>query len=194
LDRTGYRKKIVQERKAAASQPKPMPPAGLDTGLISDFEDNSRNSRFGSGWQDSTDSVMGGKSTVELKIVSGGAKNSQYCLALSGEVVTGAAFAWSGTILFPAGQLFAPADLSGEKNITFWARGDGQTYLICFYSKKTGFVPASQSFTCGTEWQQFTFAFSTFPNMDSTQVTAIAFVAGPNPGRFSFQLDNIELQ
>jgi imidazolonepropionase-like amidohydrolase len=194
LDRSGYREKIAQENKTAPNQPKPMPPAGLDAGLISDFEDGTRSSRFGSGWQDSTDAVMGGKSTVELKIVAGGAKSSQYCLVLSGEVVAGAAFAWSGTILFPAGQLFAPADLSGNKNITFWAKGDGQTYQICFYSQKTGFTPACQSFTCGTDWQQFTFVFSDFPNIDSTQVTAIAFVAGPNPGRFSFQLDNIELQ
>jgi imidazolonepropionase-like amidohydrolase len=194
LDRTSYREKIVQEKKAAASQPKPLPPAGLAAGLISDFEDGTRSSRFGSGWQDSTDAIMGGKSTVELKIVAGGANNSQYCLALSGEVVAGAAFAWSGTILFPAGQPFAPADLSGKKGITFWTRGDGQTYQICFYSQKTGFVPAFQSFSCGSEWQQFTFAFSAFPSLDPTQVTAIAFVAGPNPGRFSFQLDNIELQ
>lgn len=194
LDRTSYCEKIAQKKKAAASQPKPMPPAGLAAGLISDFEDGTRSSRFGSSWQDSTDAIMGGKSTVELKIVAGGAKSSRYCLALSGEVVAGAAFVWSGTIMFPANKPLAPADLSGKKAITFWARGDGQTYEILFYSQKTGFIPASQSFTCSAEWQPFTFAFSTFPNIDSAQITAIAFSAGPQPGRFSFQLDNIELQ
>lgn len=194
LDRTSYRERIAQERKAAASQPKPLPPAGLDAGLISDFEDGTSSSRFGSGWQESTDAIMGGKSTVELKIIPGGANNSQYCLALSGEVVAGTAFSWSGTIWFPASEPFAPADLSREKRITFWARGDGQTYQILFYSKETGFMPAFQSFTCGAEWQQFTFAFSAFPNMDSTQVTAIAFIAGSKPGRFSFSLDEIELK
>jgi imidazolonepropionase-like amidohydrolase len=194
LDRTSYREKIAQEKKAAANQPKPMPPAGLGTGLISDFEDGTRSSRFGSGWQDSTDAIMGGKSTIELTIAAGGANSSQYCLALSGEVVAGAAYVWSGTIMFPAEKPFAPADLSGEKGITFWAKGDGQTYQILFYSKKTGFIPASQSFTCGAEWQQFNFAFSVFPNIDSTQITAIAITAGPKPGRFSFRLDNIELQ
>jgi hypothetical protein len=192
LDRTGYRERIAQETKAVDNQSKP--PAGLEAGLISDFEDNSPNSRFGSGWQISTDSIMGGKSTVELKIVAGGANSSQHCLALTGEVVAGAAFTWSGTILFPADQPFAPADLSGKKSITFWARGDGQIYEICFYSQKTGFIPSCQSFTCGTEWQQFTFAFSVFSNMDSSQVTAIAIVAGPKPGRFSFRLDDIELK
>jgi len=194
LDRTSYREGIAQEKIAAASQPKPLPPAGLDAGLISDFEDSTRGSRLGSGWQETTDAIMGGKSTVELKIAAGGANNSRYCLALSGEVVAGVAFAWSGTIMFPASIPFAPADLSGKKGITFWAKGDGQTYQILFYSKETGYMPSYQSFTCGAEWQQFTFAFSDFPNMDSTQVTAIVFSAGPKPGRFSFSLDQIELK
>ena len=162
-----------------------MPPAGLGTGLISDFEEGAPSSRFGSGWQPSTDSIMGGKSTVDLTIASGGANDSRYCLALSGEVVAGAAFAWSGTIMFPAEKPFAAVDLSEKKGIAFWAKGDGQTYQILFYTKKTGFIPTSQSFTCGAGWQQFNFAFSTFGNIDSTQITAIAFAAGPKPGRFS---------
>ncbi|MCX6831792.1 MAG: CIA30 family protein, partial [candidate division Zixibacteria bacterium] len=193
LDRTSYREKIAQERIATASQPKPLPPSGLDAGLISDFEDSTSSSRFGLGWQESTDAIMGGKSTVELKIVTGGADNSRYCLALSGEVVAGVAYAWSGAIMFPASKPFAPADLSGKKRITFWAKGDGQTYEVLFYSQNTGYIPSIQSFTCGAKWQQFTFAFSAFPNMDSTQVTAIAFCAGPKPGRFRFSLDEIEL-
>ncbi|MCX6558250.1 MAG: CIA30 family protein, partial [Candidatus Aminicenantes bacterium] len=194
LDRTSYCEKIVQEKKVVANQPKPMPPAGLGTGLISDFEEGARSSRFGSGWQPSTDSIMGGKSTVDLTIAAGGANNSRYCLALAGEVVAGAAFAWSGTIMFPAEKPFAAVDLSEKKSIAFWAKGDGQTYQILFYTKKTGFIPIAKSFTCTAEWQPFTFAFSAFSNFDSAQVTAIAFTAGPKPGRFSLQLDTIELQ
>jgi imidazolonepropionase-like amidohydrolase len=194
LDRASYRERIAQEGKATASQPKPLPPDGLDAGLISDFEDGTRSSRFGSGWQETTDAIMGGKSTVELKIAPGGANSSQYCMTLSGEVFAGVAFPWSGTIMFPANKPFEPADLSKKNGITFWARGDGQTYQILFYSKETGFMPAFQSFTCGAEWQQFSFAFSAFPNMDFTQITAIAFSAGPKPGRFSFSLDEIELK
>ncbi len=89
-----------------------MPPAGFAVGMISDFADGTLNSRFGSGWKESTDAIMGGKSTVKATIAAGGADNSQHCLALSGEVVTGVAFAWSGIIMFPAGEPFAPADLS----------------------------------------------------------------------------------
>jgi len=194
LDHTSYRDKIAIEEMAAMSQLKPMPPTGLDAGVMSDFEDSTRNCSFGMGWVESTDAIMGGKSTVELKVEAGGANNSRYCLALSGEVVAGAAFAWSGTIMFPASEPFAPADLSGKKKITFWAKGDGQTYQILFYSKETGYIPSFQTFTCGAEWQQFSFAFSDFPNIDSTQITAIGFCAGPKPGRFTFSLDEIELK
>jgi len=194
VDRASFRDKIAQERKAAAGQPKSKPPAGLEGGLISDFEDGTRSSRFGSAWQESTDTIMGGKSTVELTIVAGGANNSRYCLGLSGEVVAGAAFAWSGTIFFPAGQPFAPADLSAKKRISFWARGDGQTYQILFYSQKTGFMPVSRSFSCGPDWKQVTLPFSDFSGLDSAQITAICFVAGSKPGRFSFQVDDIEIK
>jgi imidazolonepropionase-like amidohydrolase len=194
LNRAGYSEKIAREKQVAASQPGPMPPPGLNAGTISDFEDSTLSSRFGSGWLESTDAMMGGKSTVELKIVAGGANNSHYCLALSGEVVTGAAYAWSGVIMFPAGKPFAPADLSGKNRITFWAKGDGQTYQVLFYSEETGFMPTIQSFTCAAEWRQFSFAFSDFSNVDSTRITAIGFTAGSKPGRFSFSLDEIELK
>ncbi len=55
-------------------------------------------------------------------------------------------------------------------------------------------MPTSQSFTCEAEWRQFSFAFSDFSNLDSTQITAIGFAAGPTPGSFSFSLDGIELK
>lgn len=194
LDRALYQEKIALEKAAAASQPRPMPPSELAAGLVSDFEDGTPGSRFGSGWLDSTDSIMGGKSTVKLKAAAAGANSSRYCLDLVGEVVAGAAFTWSGTILFPAGEPFAPADLSAKKMITFWARGDGQAYQVLFYSEKTGFIPVAQSFVAGSEWKEFHLAFSDFSGIDSTRITAIAFTAGPRPGPYHFQLDDIELQ
>ncbi|MGD1048129.1 MAG: CIA30 family protein, partial [Candidatus Krumholzibacteriaceae bacterium] len=194
LDRAGYRDTIAQGKKPAATQPAPAFLADLAVGMLSDFEDGTPGSRFGSGWIQSTDAMMGGKSTVEMKIAAGGANGSQHCLALSGEVAGGLAYAWSGTIMFPASKPFEPADLSKAERITFWAKGDGQTYRILLYSKETGYMPATQSFTCGAEWREVSFAFKDFPNLDSTQITAIGFTAGPKPGPFSFSLDGIELK
>ncbi|MBN2344796.1 MAG: CIA30 family protein, partial [Candidatus Aminicenantes bacterium] len=145
LDGTEWRDAITREKAAVASQPPPAPPPGLDSGLISDFEDGSFACRLGMPWQESTDSVMGGKSTVQLKIAAEGAQGSRHSLSLSGEVAAGGAIAWSGAVWFPAGKPFAPADLSAKKAILFRAKGDGQTYQVLFYSRKTGFMPAWQS-------------------------------------------------
>ena len=194
LYRADYREKIAEEKKAAASEPSPAAPIVSIVGMLSDFENGTLASRFGSGWMESTDSYMGGKSTVALRIAAGGANGSQHCLALSGEVAAGPAYAWSGVIMFPAGKPFAPVDLSSGQRITFWAKGDGQIYEILFYSKETGYMPVSESFTCGAEWSEFTFAFSDFSNLDSTQITAIGFTAGPKPSPFSFSLDEVELK
>jgi hypothetical protein len=194
LDRAGYLEKVAEEKKAAAREPVPLPITASTLGMLSDFEDGKLGTRFGSGWMESTDSYMGGKSTVKLEIATGGTNGSQHCLTLSGEVVAGAAYAWSGIMMFPAAKPFAPADLSSAKRITFWAKGDGQTYQILFYSKETGYMPMMQSFTCGAEWREFSFAFSDFQNLDSSQITAIGFTAGPKPGPFSFSLDEIELE
>jgi hypothetical protein len=194
LDRAGYLEKIAEGREAAADQYGAIPLAAMEPGMISDFENGTPGSRFGSGWLESTDAVMGGKSTVEVKIAAGGADRSQHCLTMSGEVVAGVAFAWSGIIMFPAGKPFAPADLSRGKGITFWARGDGQTYQILLYTKKTGYMPSFKSFVCGAEWRQFSFAFGDFPNLDSAEITAIGLTAGPKPSSFNFSLDDIELE
>ena len=194
LDRTSYRETIAQEKKPAASQPAPAFLSELAVGMLSDFEDGTPGSRFGSGWIPSTDAMMGGKSTVEVKIAAGGANSSHHCLALSGEVAAGLAYAWSGTIMFPAGKPFEATDLSKAERISFWAKGDGQTYRILLYSKETGYMPTTQSFTCGAEWREVSFAFKDFPKLNSTQITAIGFTAGPKPGPFSFSLDDIELK
>jgi imidazolonepropionase-like amidohydrolase len=194
LDRAAYREKIAEDNKAAAKEPEAIPLAASAVGMISDFEDSTLAGRIGSGWIASTDAMMGGKSTVALEIAPGGANGSRRSLALSGEVAAGPAYAWSGIIMFPAGKPFAPADLSSATSMTFWAKGDGQTYQILFYSKETGYMPLHASFICGPEWRRFSFALADFPNLDTAQITAVGFTAGPKPGPFSFSLDEIALE
>src|SRR6185436_4105144 len=75
----------------AASSASALPlPAG---GLISDFEDGTTATRFGSGWTDSTDALRGGASIVHKEVVDGGAE-SGHALEISGEVKTGFPFPW----------------------------------------------------------------------------------------------------
>ena len=193
-DRSSYAAEIEKQRAAANLKTGTPPPPGSESGLISDFEDGKTTAKFGAGWSVSTDSIVGGKSSAEMKAVAGGANDSKYSLEISGEIAGGLPFAWAGALFSPAEQIFAPANLAAKKNISFSAKGDGQTYRIMVFTQSGGRVPAQQTFVAGKDWKEYTFAFSAFNGTDGHDVTAILFVGGPAGGKFDFQVDDIRLK
>jgi len=193
-DREWYRAEIAKQ-KEATEKPKSAPaPSGSELGVISDFESGKPETNFGSGWSVSTDSIAGGKSTGSMNVVEGGANSSKHALDVSGEIDGGLPFAWAGIMFSPGPQPFAPANLSGNKTLTFWAKGDGKTYRAMLITQSGGRIPAQQTFIVGPEWKQFTFPLSAFNGSDGHDVNAILFVGGPQGGTFEFQVDEIRLQ
>ena len=69
-DRASYRAAIEKTKQDATKAAQAPPPPGSDTGLISDFDNGTPDTKFGSGWMISTDSIMGGKSAAEMKVVA----------------------------------------------------------------------------------------------------------------------------
>jgi len=171
----------------------PTGPGAL-SGVISDFEDGQPSSRFGSGWTVSTDQFIQGKSSAQIKVVDGGADGSQKSLEVTGEIVPVSERAWAGAMFFPGAEPFAVADLSERKSISFWAKGDGKTYRIMFFTQGGGRMPGAQTFTAGPEWKKISFPFSAFDGTDGHDVRGIMFVGGPAAGKFDFQIDQVELQ
>jgi len=167
--------------------------------LISDFDDvepgGQPRARFGAGWMVSTDAMLGGKSTAEMSVVAGGAAGSKGALLIRGEIVAAAANPWAGAMFSPGPQPFAPADLSfpkgPQKEISFWAKGDGKTYRIMMFSQSRGTIPALQDFVAGDEWKQYTFPLSSFSGIDGRGIEGILFSAGGDPGKFSFAIDDV---
>jgi hypothetical protein len=88
----------------------------------------------------------------------------------------------------------AAANLSSQKAIQFWAKGDGQTYQIMFFATRLGYSPATQTFVASPEWKQFTLPFASFGGLDGSDIMGIAWTAGPQTGPFVFELDNVRLQ
>jgi imidazolonepropionase-like amidohydrolase len=200
LDREAYLSRLAQARAAiddaagkTARAAAPSPP-GIAAGLISDFEDSRLATRFGAGWAVSTDRILGGKSTSALQAVRQGAAGSKGSLLVTGEVMNGPPFAWAGVMFSPGDRPMAPADVSSKKALSFFAKGDGQTYQVLLFSEGHGYKPARQAFTAGSHWQELTFPFSAFEGMDGHDLTGIAFVGGPRPGKIRFQLDDVRLQ
>lgn len=190
-DREAYLSAIAAARAQAARLREAPAPAGSESGLVSDFEQGRLESKFGAGWEVSTDSVADGKSTGEIKLAPEGAASSRGSLMVSGEVNAGFQVPWSGAAFFPGPAPFEPANLSSKKEISFWAKGDGKTYRVMVFSRGRGFMPASQNFVAGPEWKQYRFPLSSFNGLDGHDLTGIIFAGGPAQGKFAFQIDDL---
>lgn len=192
-DRASYRAAIAkarQESRAAA----PAAPPDSSMGLISDFDDGSANAKFGTAWAISTDSIAGGKSTGDMKVVDGGANGDKHALDVSGLIDGGLPYAWAGVMWSPGAQPFVPVNLSAKKSISFFTKGDGQTYRVLVFTASGGRIPAQQTFAAGAEWKKITIPFSAFNGSDGHDLSALLFVGGPGTGKFDFQVDEIRLE
>jgi imidazolonepropionase-like amidohydrolase len=195
MDRAAWKTSVAKQFEEQANTKSAPPPAGLQSGLVSDFEqEGPPQARFGAGWSESTDQIAGGKSVAKMVVAPGGPEGSKSALRVSGEVLQGFAFPWSGAMFSPGATPMAPANLSSKKAIQFWTKGDGQTYQVMLFATRLGFRPATQTFVAGPEWKQFTLTFAGFGGLDGSDIMGIAWTAGPKTGPFAFELDNVRLQ
>jgi imidazolonepropionase-like amidohydrolase len=192
-DRATYRAALEKEKAPAAGQQAPAP-AGSESGLISDFEDGTSKSIFGAGWSISTDTIAGGQSAADMKVVDGGANGSKHSLQISGTVSNAFPYPWAGVMFSPGAAPFAPANLSSKKAIHFWARGDARTYRVMVFTASGGRIPAMESFSVSADWKEFTIPFSDFNGTDGHDLMAILFTSSTAVGTFSFQIDDVRLE
>ncbi|MEW5900857.1 MAG: CIA30 family protein, partial [Acidobacteriota bacterium] len=192
MDREKYLEEAKKDRDAASlPAPAPAPECG-ELGLISDFEGEKIDAKFGAGWIISTDAMRGGKSTAEMKLVAGGAQGSRKSLLITGTIVAETVLNWAGALFSPGKTMMAPADLSSKKSISFWARGDGRRYAVMIFTRSLGFVPSIQSFTAGPEWEEFIFTFDSF-RLKGDDIMSIFIGASGEKGEFALQIDNVSL-
>ena len=169
-------------------------PLSSDSDIISDFDEGKITAKSGFGWTISTDSIMGGQSTADMKVIAGGAKGTKGALQVTGKISDALQQPWAGAMYSPGPQPFAPADLSSKKTLSFWAKGDGRTYAALVFTQAAGYKPAVQIFTPGPEWKEFRFSLASFNGTDGKDVTAIMFSAGPPAGEFSLMIDTVRLE
>ena len=191
LDRAKFLVARAAENAAAAAAA--ATPA-LALGLVSDFEDGTPKVSAGAGWIVTTDAMIGGSSKATMNVVDGGAAGTGKSLGIEGTVAAGAAIPWSGVMHFPGQQQMQPADLSANKEIRFWARGDGRSYAIMVFSQSKGMQPIVRPFVAGAEWKEYVFKFTDFDGITGHDVSAIAFTAGNPAGAFAFRIDQFTVK
>ena len=178
---------------------KPLPPpapAGSESGMVSTFDDGKVAANYGS-WNVSSDEMIGGKSKAFIALAAPGANGSTGALKVSGEIIPGAGqFTWAGAMFTPGSAPMEPVNLSGKKEISFWVKGDGDGYmLIVLTASRSGQngIPAMVPFVATKEWKQYSFPFSTFQT-DGGDITELLFAAMQPPGKFEFEIDQVEIK
>jgi imidazolonepropionase-like amidohydrolase len=184
---------VVVARTASAATASAAAAPATD-GTVSQFDGGEVAAAFGSGWQTSTDTMMGGTSTAAMAVIKGGANGTPGALQITGTLAGGAAYPWAGAMFFPGPAPMAPADLSRFKTLVFWARGDGREHQVMVFAARLGNIPATQSFTAGPAWQEFVMPLAAFSGIDGSDLRGVLFSAGPTPGAFTFAVDEIRLR
>ncbi len=173
--------------------PQPPPPAGSESGVVSTFDDMKISANYGS-WISTSDSENGGKSTGSMQVVEGGANGSKGALRVTGEIVAGAPFTYSGVMFAPGGSPMESANLSSKKTISFWAKGDGKGYALAVITEaNANSMPSIKPFVAGPEWKQFSFPISSFQT-DGSDIRGLAFAHAQEPGKFEFEIDQVEIK
>jgi hypothetical protein len=167
--------------------------AATTTGLVSDFESAEARAEFGSGWQISTDSMIGGKSSASMRIIAGGANQTHGALEVTGTIAEGAPVPWAGAMFFPGTPPMAPANLSKFKELVFWARGDGGEHQVMLFASRLGNIPATQPFKAGPDWHEFVMPLSSFSGLDGSDLRGVLFSAS-KPGPFRFTIDDVRFR
>ncbi len=187
---TIWKQGIEVDRQAPSGSSETGPLPRIEPGIVSDFSDGSLQARIGFGWAPSTDTMMGGASTVDLTVVNEKLDRGGKYLQVRGAISTGAAFPWAGAIFFPGAQPMAPADGSHLSALSFEARGQGVLRLMVF-SESLGWIPAQYEVPLEPSWTRFAVPFEAFEGVDRGAIKGVLFSGGPALGPFEFALDEV---
>jgi imidazolonepropionase-like amidohydrolase len=192
VDREAWKRKVEAERKQIASERATPPPPGSESGEVADFDEGKLAARFGA-WSPSTDQLRGGTSTVDLRVVDGGAERSKRALEIAGEIRGSGPATWAGAMLSPGPGIMAPANLSAKKTLEFWVKGDGHTHRVMLFARQLGMMPAVRKFVAPREWTKVVLPIDSFDGLDGRDILGILWT-GKDSGKFSFLVDSIRLR
>ena len=149
-------------------------------------------SPVGAGWGISTDSIMGGKSTLIIA-VSGTAPNGQPALTLTGEVNPGFIAPWAGLAFYPGAKPFQAANISSAKVLRFWARGDGKGFAVMGFSTAGGQRPGVFPISVTKDWTEVTVRFAQLANFDAPSAQMLLIGAAQQDGPFRLEIADVRL-
>lgn len=194
LDRDARIAAAAREHADLLTQRGSPPPPRSESGLISNFNKGDLSAVFGSGWQSSTDSFIGGTSTVRLDPSARGAQATRHALRLSGTVVAGNPAQWAGAMFFPGPAPMEPANLAKFKSVSFSARAETPgTLTVMLFARQLGQTPALHTVPVDKKWTEHTVALADIAAIEPYDIVGLFFGA-TTPGPYTIDLDEVRLE
>lgn len=145
-------------------------------------------------WQPTSDTRMGGSSSVELSVLTASGDEPRR-LRSHGSVVAGTAYPWSGAIRMLGATPMAATDASALGTLTLRLRGDPRELLVMVFSGAEGNgMPAMQRVLVDRDWRTHTLKLADFPGVDAARLRAVAVTASLPAGEFAFEIAEFRLQ
>jgi len=185
LDRKPEPKRVAEAPAAAAVVP------AIGDGMISNFDSGDTKPAFGTGWDVSTDSIAGGKSTATMDVVDGGANGTPKSLHIHADTKPGFMFPWAGAMLMLGSTPMQAVDLSSKSGLSFFAKGDTDIRVMLF-AASSGRIPRQTTVHAGADWTAITIPWSAF-TVDGKDVQMVVF-CGPDKGVVDFAIDELRLK
>ena len=190
--RAARRADIAREANAPALVPVTIPADGRIARFSAVDGKAVITAPFGAGWQSSTDSIAGGKSSVALS-VEGAAPHGQPALVMSGAITNDFIAPWAGLAFAPAKAAFAPANLSPAKAIRFWVRGQGGAFAVMGFSPATGRMPSVAQIAVAADWREITVRFADLAGFDPSAAQLLLIAANQRAGAFRLEIADVRL-
>ncbi|HWH70992.1 MAG TPA: CIA30 family protein [Candidatus Sulfotelmatobacter sp.] len=171
---------------------------------LADFEQGKLQTVAAAPWQAFTDSLVGGKSTVQVAVGEKGAQGSQHALVLTGKLTPD--YQWGGFVgvKAPVQPDGAPKNLTAFPGVEFYARGDGRTYRVLVSKESVkDWNHFYSEFAAPADWTLVQVPFAklerspyatTQVNWSAEDVTAVGFLAMSEPGistEVKLEIDNV---
>jgi|GEM_PF-476324 len=171
------------------------------SGLISDFNQKTLTSSFKTDFQTTSDQMMQGNSTADIKwsdsSCNGDVGDAELngSLQVQGEIKAGFLYAWSGVFLPFSIDMSQTINLESAQSIDWDISGSPGTYQLMIFTMNS-MQPAQIPFEITDQCQQVSIDLSAHTNIDWSLVTGLAWAADrsrlkPALASFNFKLDNV---
>ncbi len=186
------RQAISQEERDEAATLRAGSKPRREVGMVSRFE-HGVSAEYGFGWTPSTDSFLGGNSTVEIGWLQPGAGGEDGALRIEGEIKEGYAYPWAGAMFFPGSAPMEAVDLVGATVLRFDARGPGAIRVL-FFAESLGQIPGQANLTASEKWTELEVDLSTIAGLKMDGLQAFLISSGAPSGPFELHIDNIAFE